>query len=207
MRVPKSRLKHVSTADDGCVHNQWERLGLGSADNNGAMQWMSQAQQKYWRKQHGEDPDASGAQWRFEYVRVDAETCSLVKCKDRCNRLRSTIVGFERGESVTLVDTQHDRFGASSGATLNDSRSSELGATRAIYPRGDLRLGGRAPDVLGPRPLRSLADIEFDGVSLAQIIEAFAKYRALMEEVVLAPIVLDKAESLIDADRSDRSIH
>src|SRR6516164_6603855 len=42
-------------------------------------------------------------------------------------------------------------------------------------------LGGRATNVLGPRTLRSLSNIEFDGVSLPQTIEAFAIYSALME--------------------------
>src|SRR5690348_4134910 len=77
--------------------------------------------------------------------------------------------------------------------------------TCAICPA--FSLCGRAPDVLRPRPLRPLADVELDRVSLAQIIEAFAIDSALMEEVVLAPIVLDKAESLIDADCSNRSSH
>jgi hypothetical protein len=68
-------------------------------------------------------------------------------------------------------------------------------------------LGGHAPDVLGSRTFRSLADIEFDGVSLSQILEPFAIDGALVKEVVLAPSVLDKAESLIDSNRTDGSSH
>src|SRR6516225_9187075 len=84
--------------------------------------------------------------------------------------------------------------------SMNDSRFRVATLSRA-------KLGGRATNVLGPRTLRSLSNIEFDGVSLPQTIEAFAIYSALMEEVVLTPIVLDKAESLIDSDRTDRSSH
>src|SRR5207245_5018533 len=68
-------------------------------------------------------------------------------------------------------------------------------------------LRGRASDVLGPRTLRPLADIELDTVTLAQICEPLAIDRALVKEVVLPRRVLDETKSLIDSYRSNISSH
>src|SRR3989442_15616164 len=70
-----------------------------------------------------------------------------------------------------------------------------------------LWLGRRPADVLRAWTLRSLADIELDGVPFAQVIEPFAIHGALVKEVVLARVILDKPESLFDSNRSDRSCH
>src|SRR6185436_19390259 len=58
-------------------------------------------------------------------------------------------------------------------------------------------LCGRAPDVLGARTLRALSHLEFHAVAFAQVGDAFPVDRALMEEVVVAAIVLDEPEALV----------
>ena len=64
-------------------------------------------------------------------------------------------------------------------------------------PRCVLRRG--APDVLGARAFRSLADVEFDAVPLPQILEAFPIDGALMKEVLLPRLILDEPEPFVDA--------
>jgi hypothetical protein len=60
-------------------------------------------------------------------------------------------------------------------------------------------LSGRAPDVLGPRAFRSLADIELDAVTFAQIREPFAIHRTLVEEVLVPSVVLDEPEPFVES--------
>ena len=66
-------------------------------------------------------------------------------------------------------------------------------------------LGGCAPNVFGSRPLRSLTHIELDAVAFAQVVESFTNDGTLMEEVLLATLILDKPKSLVDSQCSDRS--
>jgi hypothetical protein len=61
------------------------------------------------------------------------------------------------------------------------------------------QLRGRAPNILGPRAFGSLAHVELDAVTLAQIFESLTIDRALMEEVFLSRIVLDKPKSFVDS--------
>src|SRR5687768_3713603 len=68
-------------------------------------------------------------------------------------------------------------------------------------------LGGGPPDVLGARPFWPLTDVEFDAVTLSQILEAFTVHRAPVKEIFLARLVLDEPESLFDAYRLNRSCH
>ena len=60
-------------------------------------------------------------------------------------------------------------------------------------------LCGRAPYVLGPRPFGTLAEIELDAVTLAEVVESLAVHGALMEEVFLPAVVLDEPETLVHA--------
>ena len=68
-------------------------------------------------------------------------------------------------------------------------------------------LGGGASDVLGARPLGSLADVELDTVAFAQILEPLAVDGTPMEEVFLPGIVLDEPEPFIDSQRTNLSRH
>jgi hypothetical protein len=58
-------------------------------------------------------------------------------------------------------------------------------------------LGGRAPDVLGPRPFWTLADLEFNAVAFAQILDSLSIDRALVKEVFLAASVFDESEAFV----------
>jgi hypothetical protein len=71
------------------------------------------------------------------------------------------------------------------------------GAFEDERAHGTSSLGRRASHVLGPRSLRSLPDVEFDAVPLAQIVEALAIHGALVEEVFLPRLVLDESESFV----------
>jgi len=53
--------------------------------------------------------------------------------------------------------------------------------------------------ILSPRTFRTLADLEFYGVALTQIVESLAIHRALMKEVLFPRCVLDEPESFIDS--------
>jgi len=68
-------------------------------------------------------------------------------------------------------------------------------------------LRGGTPDALGPRTLRPLSDLEFDAVTLSEIVDAFAIDRALVEKVVVPRRVLDKAEPLVRSQCPNRSCH
>jgi hypothetical protein len=70
-----------------------------------------------------------------------------------------------------------------------------------------MRLGRRTPNILGARPFRSLPDLELDAVALAQVGDPFAVDRALMEEVLVAGVILDEAKPLVDAQRPDLTCH
>jgi hypothetical protein len=60
-------------------------------------------------------------------------------------------------------------------------------------------LGGRAPDVLGTRALWSLANVELDAVTLAQIREPLAIHRTLVEKVVGSSVGLDEPKPFVDS--------
>jgi hypothetical protein len=55
--------------------------------------------------------------------------------------------------------------------------------------------GGRSPRA----DPSALADVEFDGVAFAQVLQALAVHGALMEKVLLLGIVLNEAETLVDS--------
>jgi len=58
-------------------------------------------------------------------------------------------------------------------------------------------LGGRAPDVLGPRPFRSLPDVEFHAVAFAQVLDPLTIDGALVKEELLSSGVLDESEPFV----------
>ncbi len=60
-------------------------------------------------------------------------------------------------------------------------------------------LGGRATDVLGTRTFWSLANVEFDAVTLSQILEPLAVYRTLVEKVLASSIALNEPKPLVDS--------
>src|ERR1700752_325363 len=69
------------------------------------------------------------------------------------------------------------------------------------------RLRRGAPHVLRPGTLRTLADVELDAVSLAQIVEALALDCTLVEETLLAGRVLDEPEPLVYPQCSNLARH
>ena len=65
-------------------------------------------------------------------------------------------------------------------------------------PSKDL-LGGRAAYILSAWAFRSVPDIEFNAVTLTQIVESLAIHRTLVKKILLPGIVLDEPKSLIDS--------
>ncbi len=68
-------------------------------------------------------------------------------------------------------------------------------------------LCGRAPHVLGPRTFRPLAHVEFDAVTLPQILEAFTLHGAPVEEIFLPLVVFDESEPFVRPYRLNLSRH
>jgi hypothetical protein len=68
------------------------------------------------------------------------------------------------------------------------------GMLRSVGP-----LGRRAPDVLGTRAFRSLANVELDAVTLTQILEPLAIHRTLVEKVFVSSIALNEPKPLVDS--------
>jgi hypothetical protein len=60
-------------------------------------------------------------------------------------------------------------------------------------------LGGRASHILSPRTLRTLPDVELDGVTLTQIVESLAIHRAPVKKILFPAIVLDEPKPFIDS--------
>ena len=59
------------------------------------------------------------------------------------------------------------------------------------------RLGRCAPDVLGSRTLRAFADVEFDAVALAKIVDSLPIDCTLVEEILLSALGLNESEALV----------
>src|SRR4051812_3499231 len=77
--------------------------------------------------------------------------------------------------------------------------------TAATQPDRALR---RCPShVLGTRTLGALADFEFDAVTLAEVVDPLTVDGTLVEEELLARLILDEPEPLVDPQRSNRSRH
>jgi len=74
-----------------------------------------------------------------------------------------------------------------------------LAATIAANPDGLALLCGRTADVLRARTLGSLADVELDRITFAQILQPLAVHGALVEKVLLLGIILNKPETLVDS--------
>jgi len=63
------------------------------------------------------------------------------------------------------------------------------------------------PDVLGPRPLRTLAALEGDSLSLAQIVEPGIAARGVVEEILIAVAGQNEAEAFVADQSFDRAVH
>src|SRR3954463_2404731 len=64
----------------------------------------------------------------------------------------------------------------------------------------------REPDVLCPRPLRTLSAFKSHSLALAQIVERDARARRLMEEVFVAVASGDESEALVADETLDRAL-
>ena len=64
-----------------------------------------------------------------------------------------------------------------------------------------------ASHVFGTRAFGALADVELNTVTLTKVVEALAVHSTLVEEILLPRSVFDKPESLVHAQRANRSCH
>jgi hypothetical protein len=80
-----------------------------------------------------------------------------------------------------------------------DTSSSARSSVTANGRKLKASLGGRAPDVLGPRAFWSLTNVELDAVTLTQILEPLSIHRTPVEKVFASSIALDEPKPLVDS--------